>query len=277
MLGPWLDGDAGAEAKSGPWAVVPETAFHLLAVGATGAGKSVMIERLVMAALARGERVVFLDGKQSATAGPSLAAQAAAVGVPRHRIRLWPEGGPIDLLLGQPQEVLDRVHAMSTYGEPYYETVARSALRLVVDHPKGQPRTFGELMARLDLTGLKAAYVGTPMASVVASLNAELVGGIRLRYHGLEAALAKIGAISSDPARTGWTWEDADVSYISLPTATAPVVAAGFGRSLLLDLLAYQRDPERRKDSRPMLLVIEELGALLGDDPTMARGVVEML
>lgn len=277
VLGPWLDGDPGSEAKSGSWAVVPDSAFHVLAVGATGAGKSVMIERLVMAALRRGERIVFLDGKQSATSGSQLAAKARAVGVPADRIRLWPESGPIDLLLGQPQEVLDRVHAMSTFGEPYYETVARSALRLAVDHPKGQPRTFGELMARLDLTALKATFAGTPMASVVASLNADLVGGIRLRYHGLEAALAKIGAISSDPAWPGWTWEDADVSYISLPTATAPVVAAGFGRSLLLDLLAYQRDPNRRHDPRPMLLVIEELGALLGDDPTMARGVVEML
>ena len=277
VLGPWLDGDPSAGAKVGPWAVIPESVFHLLAIGATGAGKSVMIERLVMAALARGEKVVFLDGKESRETGRSFVAKASSAGVLAERIRLWPESGPIDLLQGNAQEVLDRVHSMSTYNEPYFEAVSRSALRLAVDHPKGQPRIMADLLGRLDITALKATYAGTPLASVVASLNQELVGGIRLRYHGLEAALSKIGAISTEHDRPGWSWSDADLVYCSLPTATAPVVAAGFGRSLLLDLLAYQRDPNRRRDARPMFLVIEELGALLGDDPAMARGVVEML
>jgi hypothetical protein len=161
--------------------------------------------------------------------------------------------------------------------EPYYETIAKSALRLAIDDPRGLPASLGEILSRLDSAQLKGAYAGTPLAEVASKLTPELVGGVKLRYYSLDAALKAVGAIPSDDSARGWSIDDVDFTYISLPTSTTPIVAAGFGRALLLDVMTWLRSPARRRDGRKVLLVVEELGALVGNDEVTARNIVEML
>jgi FtsK/SpoIIIE family len=277
VLGPWLDGDEGADCRIGPWAVVPTAAHHLIVLGATGAGKSVTIERLITSALATGNRVIFVDGKEDVAAGQRLARLALDQGVDRNRIRTWPFSGPLDLWRGTQQELLDRAHSLMDWTEPYYETIAKSALRLAVSDPRGVPRSLGELISRLDSTYLKATYVGTSLAEVAAKLTQELISGVKLRYFGLDQALKAIGAVPTDDTAHGWSIDDCDFAYVSLPTSTTPVVAAGFGRAILLDVMTWLRSANRRGDDRPVLLVVEELGALIGNDDTTGRTIIEML
>ena len=73
----------------------------------------------------------------------------------------------------------------------------------------------------------------------------------------------------------GWSFEDADFSWVTLPTSTQPQIAASFARALLIDLIGYIRSPERRPDRRPILLVVEEIGAILGQSEVTARTVLE--
>ena len=277
VLGPWLDGDRGTPAREGRWAVVPEAAHHLLVLGATGAGKSVTIERLVCAAMATGHRVIFIDGKEDPSAGQRLAALAVDLGVDRHKIRTWPLHGPMDLWRGDAQQILDRVHSLAEWSEPWYETVAKTALRLAVIDPRGLPRSLGEMLGRLDSGSLKGTFAGTPSGALASKLTPELVSGVRLRYADLDSALKAVGAVPSDDSARGWAIDDCDLSYVSLPTSTVPVVAAGFGRAILLDVMTWLRSPQRRGDDRPVLLVIEELGALVGSDEVTERTIAEMV
>ena len=277
VLGPWLDGDAGHDGRHGKWAVVPSSAHHLIVLGATGAGKSVTIERLVAAGIATGHRVIFIDAKEDPEAGQRLAALAINLGVDGQRVRTWPLGGPMDLWRGDPQQVLDRAHALMDWTEPYYETIAKTALRLVVADPRGSPRSLGEMIGRLDSGSLKGTWAGTPYSEVASKLSPELIAGVKLRYFGLDQALKAVGAVPSRDSERGWALDGCDLAYISLPTSTTPVIAAGFGRAVLLDTMTWLRSPERRGDDRPVLLVIEELGALLGADETTGRTIAEML
>lgn len=277
VLGPWLDGDQGTPARAGRWAVVPEAAHHLLVLGATGAGKSVTIERLVCAAMATGHRVIFIDAKEDPSAGQRLAALAVDLGIDRNRIRTWPLGGPMDLWRGDAQQILDRAFALSDWSEPWFAAVAASALRLAVADPRGLPRSLGEMLGRLDSGHMKGTWAGTPYAEVAAKLTPELVAGVKLRYFGLDQALKAVGAVPSDDSARGWAIDDCDFAYVSLPTSTVPVVAAGFGRAVLLDVMTWLRSPQRRGDARPVLLVVEELGALVGSDEVTGRTIAEMV
>ena len=277
VLGPWLDGDREPSTRDGRWAVVPDDAHHLIVLGATGAGKSVTIERLVAASLAMGHRVLFIDGKEDESAGRRLAAMALAQGVDGQRIRTWPSGGPMDLWRGNAQQVLDRAHSLMEWTEPFYEQIAKTALRLAVSDPRGLPETLSEMIARLDSGYLKGTWAGTSFADVASRLTPELVAGVKLRYFGLDQALKTVGAVPSKDSDRGWSIDTCDFAYISLPTSTTPIVASGFGRAVLFDVMTWLRSPERRGDARPVLLVVEELGALVGNDEGTGRVIVEML
>jgi hypothetical protein len=221
--------------------------------------------------------VIVVDGKEDPEAANSFAVGAQRHGYDASAVKLWPQDGPIDLLQGSGEAIADRIHALSTWTEPYYESVARLAIKLAVDQPGGPPRILRELVGRLDGASLKAAWAGTDRSDVASRLTTELIAGVKMRYFSLVAALENIGAVSRTASERGWTFSDARAMWITLPTSTTPVIASGFARALLVDLIGYLRDPMRRTDERPILLVIEEMGALVGDDPVMARTLPEVL
>ena len=279
VLGAWLSGDKDTGCQVGQWAVLPSSVSHLIAIGATGSGKTEAILRLAMSSLAAGYRVIVIDAKEDPETAHRLAKLIHDSGaVQPTRMRLWPESGPMDLFRGgteNPQVLLDKVHGMADFTEPYYEAISTACLRLALSDPRGTPNSLGELIERLDASVLKATWAGTPWAEVAAGLTSELVRGVRLRYWGLSQALEGIGAVTAPSGGRGWSFEDADFSWVTLPTSTQPQIAASFARALLIDLIGYIRSPERRPDRRPILLVVEEIGAILGQSEVTARTVLE--
>lgn len=281
VLGAWLAGDDN-ELRRGDWAVLDEQIHHAVALGSTGSGKTTLIKSLIEGHLALeaqgGEpwSVIVIDGKEDPAAASWLVGTAHRSGVASSRIRIWPQSGPMDLLRGTPDQVLDRIHGLANWTEPYYEQVAKLALRLALDDPRGLPRTLGELLDRLDATALKATWAGTDRAELASRLTSELVGGVRMRYFSLNKSLEAIGAVPFAYSRAAWSWENAEAIWICLPTSTTPVVASGLGRALLLDLISYIRS-QRRTSRNRILLVVEELGGIVGDDPVMARTLSETL
>ena len=276
VVGAWLGGDAEA-CRRGSWAVLP-AGSHLVAIGASGSGKTTAISQIVRASMlgdGRRQRVIFIDGKEDQETGFELARIALGGGMSRNAIRLWPLSGPMDLWRGSAQELADRFHALADFTEPFYESIARTAAKLSIDDPRGLPRSLDEILSRMESAALKATWAGTPNAEVASKLTAELLGGVRLRYFALSAALRNIGAIPDGPG--GWSYEDAAFAHIALPTSTTPLVAAGFGRALLLDFVSYIRNSQRRVMTQPLLCVIEELGAIIQRDPVAAASVVETL
>ena len=276
VVGAWLGGDALA-CRRGKWAVIPAEAPHIVAIGASGSGKSTAIRQIIGASLDEGcrrERVIFIDGKEDEEMGEKLAQRALSVGVEPSRIFLWPSSGPMDLWrFDTTQQGADRLYALADHSELFYAAVTRTAARLVFDDPRGAPRSFDEILARLDATALRAVWAGTPELAVAASLNAQMIGGLQLRYHAIAAALRNIGA--APEGRGGWSISDGDLIHVALPSSSTPIVAAGLGRALLLDLMQMIRSPQRRGDDRRMLCVIEELGSIVDRDEASAKAVIE--
>lgn len=271
VLGVQLAGEPDSSWIVGAHVTLPDTASHIVAIGATGAGKTQSILRIAEAHLQLGWRVLVIDAKEDHATAAAWSGIATQQGIPATRIAIWPEAGPMDLFRGDPTAIRDRLMACAGYTEPYYRSVAGTLLTLVT-HDVPPVRTFTDVLKRLDHTALKARWAGTPDAHIAAGLKADDVQGVRYRYFDLSRQLDSIGATSTHHG--GWSWEDSDATWITLPTSTRGEAAAAFGRAMLVDLISYIRDPSRR-DDRPILLIVEELGAIVGTDTDTARLIVE--
>lgn len=274
VIGGYLTGEPGPGWITGNDVVLPGDVTHLVAIGASGAGKTESLLRIAVGHLHLGWQVIVIDAKEDPDTGERLARYARNIGINPRRIRTWPTAGPMDLCRGNGIQLRDRLLACAGYSEPYYQAVASTILRLACSDPAGQPATLRELVTRLEPTALKTRWAGTSDATTAANLSSMDVQGVRYRYSNLTASLEHISAVSDQPG--GWSWDDCDVTWITLPTATQTATAAAFGRALLVDLITYLRDPQRRPSmARPVLLIVEELGAIVSGDPDTAQLVVE--
>ena len=271
VLGVSLDGEPHRSWIDDNYLSIPDDAAHIVAIGATGSGKTQSILRIAAAHLALGWRVIVIDAKEDHETGAQFADIARSRGVRPERIRVWPHAGPMDLFRGDPTAIRDRLMACAGYTEPYYRAVAGSLLTLVTsDTPP--PATLTNVLDRLDHTTIKSRWAGTDYAAIAAGLKSDDVQGVRYRYFDLNRQMMSVGAIAGVPG--GWSWEDCDAAWITLPTSTRADAAASFGRALLVDLISYIRDGTRR-DTRPILLIVEELGAIVSSDEETARLIVE--
>lgn len=273
VLGAWLEGDNPPEWVRGPWSVIPDDVFHIVALGATGAGKTVSILRLAAAHLALGWRVFVIDAKEEHDSALAFARYASAAGVSEARCRIWPDSGAMDLCRGSGQALRDRLMASASWSEAFYRAVAATVLTLVCDDRGGPPAALSQVLGLMDTHVLRTRWAGTDRATVAAGLDAKLIQGLRYRYFSLFSDLEAIGAVR--PNGGGWSWEDVDAAWITLPTSTRLEIAGSFGRALLVDLIGYLRDITRRTDRRPILLVVEEMGAIVQADPIMANFVID--
>jgi hypothetical protein len=274
VLGVWLGGDQCAEWKEGRWAVLPESVAHVVALGATGSGKTETVLRLATAHLELGWRVLVVDAKEDPEPRERFGGLATARGLAQDRVKLWPGNGPLDLCRGDAAAQKDRWMACAAWSEPYYRSVAATVLSLTCYERTGAPTTPGEFLSRLDGQHLKSAWAGTANGPVAAALSPQDVQGVRYRYFTLVSDLERAGAIPA-AEESAWGWEDADAAWVTLPTATRPELAGAFGRAALVDLIGYFRDPTRRTTRRPILLIIEEMGAITSADEATAAAVVE--
>lgn len=271
IVGVWLDGDADKYWVKGRLLALPESASHIVAIGATGAGKTQSILRLASAHMKLGWRVIVIDAKEDYATSEDFYRLALAHGIPEGRVRVWPSAGPVDLFRGNSTAIRDRLMACAGYTEPYYRAVAGTLLTLVTNDTPS-PGSITEVVSRLDQNALKSRWAGTDNAAIAAGLKPDDVQGVRYRYYDLDRQLISIGAVAQ--VRSGWSWEDSDATWVTLPTSTRADAASAFGRALLVDLIGFIRDSTRR-DDRPILLIVEELGAIVSGDPETARLVIE--
>jgi hypothetical protein len=177
--------------------------------------------------------VVFVDAKgtEPTLAGELIAAYAAGAGfVPR--VKLWP-AEPLSGWEGDPMELANRLLAVQDWSEPWYERVASRAIRLACGADIGPPRSAEELLARLTAPGLEQLYAGTDRAELVRQLTAAKgFEGAALRYGDFFEALA--GRFDG-----AWSYDDADLGFLSLPVLAAREDASAAFRLLLEDLGHY--------------------------------------
>ena len=121
-----------------------ELSAHGLILGASGAGKSTTLLRILTEQIARGRPVVALDMKGSPAFAQVLADAAAAAGRPFVR---WSIDGPAHwnpLQHGNPTELKDKLITTERFTEPHYMRAAERHVQLVLKvlaqaHPDRSP------------------------------------------------------------------------------------------------------------------------------------------
>jgi hypothetical protein len=231
-----------------------------LIVGETGSGKTVTALTLAAEALRGGWDVYWIDGKADPGTASAFLGLARLAGVdPRDGTR-----EPLDGWRGDPEAIINRLLATQAFTEPYYEGVARTVLRRAVgDHP---PRTFGELVGRLDKRSLqRAARDDNKALDAIRSLPDKDVAGVRARYDGIAWA---VGTTLDGT----WSYEDTRAAYVPVGRPENRHQAAEVGAFLLEDILHWALARKRR--DRLALVIVDEFSKL-SDRPGAAVDLVE--
>lgn len=289
VLGVKQRGDLGKPWVRGRCVALPMTHpdnRHLVILGATGLGKTETALAMAEWGAAHGWQVVYMTCKEppeaSKSAAPRLAAVAAEHGV-RFR-QLVAGSSPYDPMRGDASEVRDRLIRIEEWGDRYWAHVANTLVALALELNAEAGRAIDALpdlvysLVRSRLVDLAKKSGDPRVRDLVEAFNSKDLGGALMRYASMAIHLRGwVGA----PASGGWALEDADVACIELPTVSRPEAAAALMRLILRDFGSYLVDPARRLktasgQSRPVLMVIEEAGAV-AEDPVIGREFVSQV
>jgi type IV secretory pathway TraG/TraD family ATPase VirD4 len=270
---------------------------HGLILGASGAGKSTTLLRILSDHIARGVPVVAIDMKGSPAFARQLAEAAHAAGRP---FRLWTADGPgfwNPLQYGNPTELKDKLIATERFTEPHYQRAAerylQSALQVLHHSQPQRAPTLEEVVAAMDPRRLASALRDSPrplrerVQDYLAGLTPDQLSAVR----GLQTRLGIItdshtGAYLSPAPAAGAAEYVVDVRgalagstvvVFSLNSSTYGRLAAQIGTLVVQDLVCavgarLTERPERSFDRATV--GIDEFSALAADHviALLARG-----
>ena len=204
-------------------------------------------------------RVIFADFKGCDPKLPEQVIAAYLDARPDADCRLWP-AQPLDIWQGDSDEIAGRLLKVQDYSEPFYRLAAETAVRLAVNAPGEDPvRDSIQFLARLDLQYLERAYKNTPQAADVGALKMpQVMEGVRMRYAGFFAALGS-------RFDHGFSWGDADLTVLTIPTLAQPSDAMAAARMVLADFGAYCMARKPRQER--VVFVVDEFSAVTGAAP----------
>ncbi len=276
---------------------------HGLILGASGAGKSTTLLRILTDRIRRERPVLAIDMKGSPAFARQLADAAAVAGRP---FRLWTPDGPAHwnpLEHGNATELKDKLIATERFTEPHYQRAAERYVQTVLQvlqqaHPDRSP-TLQEVVRLMDPTRMASMLrsVPRPLADRVQDYIAGLTPDQLSAIRGLGTRLAIITeshtgaylAPPGDPAdgtarptvdlRRALAGEE--VALFSLNSSTYGKLAAQIGTLVVQDLVAAVGhrlgDPSTGlgTGARDQAIIgIDEFSALGGDQviSLLARG-----
>jgi conjugal transfer pilus assembly protein TraD len=282
---------------------------HGLILGASGAGKSTTLLRILTDHVARHRPVVAIDMKGSPAFAVELEAAAAAAGRP---FVLWSIDGPAHwnpLGHGNPTELKDRLIATERFSEPHYkraaERYAQMALGVLAHVHPGRAPTLAEVVAAMDPRRVPRMLrdLPRPLAARVQDYLGELTPDQISAVKGLRTRLALLAESAAGPfleparASAGSLLETAresarapagqidlraalsgdPVVVFSLNSSRYPGLAAQLGTMVVQDLVSAAGDRLAESNGAPLphaLIAIDEFSALGADHliQLVARG-----
>lgn len=234
---------------------------HLLVLGATGAGKSETLKRLAAETLATSNRdLFFVDGKGDPALGRDMAEliyRAHGRPVPRFVLGGDGPGSCYHGFCGAADAIYNRLCALVGVEEAsgdarFYADINRDLLQLICYAPPGPPRSFAELLRRLDLAWLRRAYAGnTTEAATLAALDPQHLAGLLVRLRPLAREFGPVVGAA------GFVLEQSRGAVFSLRTQSVGDTARRFLHFLIEDI----KDFVGKRQRRPGLLIIDEFAA----------------
>jgi len=225
--------------------------LHVIAIGASGAGKS-ETQLAIASHVARwGWQVFYLDCK--GTDWPTAHRfQAAMEQAGIQHVALFPDQ-PYNGWQGDEIGLYNKLLEMVDFSEPYYEDICKRLVALALRAPGGLPRNSKAFLDRLNIERLKMLYAGQEEESQLELIRVEDANGVHNRY-------ASIFDVLHHHIDGGWSWDTVNAAYILIPGLSLKSTAEGFGRFLIEDFAHYcavRKPPEKR-----VLFIIDEYSAL---------------
>lgn len=220
-------------------------------IGEGGSGKTEsLLKAAHLGATAYDMDILYVDAKGDDDLAPRFVATMRKAG--KQRIKLFPTT-PYYGWVGDPRALYNRLMAVQTYSEPYYENMASMMLDLALHAPGSPPRSSRELLRNLTLEHLKLCYRGLPEQEELDRIKPDDANGVYTRYRAFFRALH--GRLDA-----GFTFDGTDAAYIKLDTVAFAKEASSIGRYLVEDLAHYitVRKPRRKR----VLIIIDEVSAL---------------
>ena len=238
---------------------------HLFLLGATGAGKSETIKRLVQEILAHTDRdIYFVDGKGDeglANDIRSLAYRHDRGLPPVFKLGFNESGAIYDGFRGQAGDIYNRLLALTGVTEMegdsrYYADIMRSVLQYVCKMPGGPPRNFEEVLARINKEKLIAAYRDDKK-------SLERIDGIeRKDIQGLYYRLIPlVEDFEISVGNGGFALEEVPCAIFSMRVQSVGDTAQRFLDFLVEDL----KDFVGKRQRHPAVLIIDEFGQFTSD------------
>ena len=226
-------------------------AMHAAVVGNSGSGKTeTLIAMAVRAAVQYGWKILFLDCKGDPATQLRFTAAMHQAGVTN--IGLFPQNS-YDGWRGDNRALLNRLLAVLEFNHPYYESVAKLMLDLMLKRPDGPPTSSVEMLKKLHPVSLMNAYRGSPQAHDVSGIEQTAGQTTHGRYRSFMAALE--GKLDGS-----WAFEDVDAAYMLLEGTALKDEAASLGRYLLEDFSHYVTKRKHSEDR--VLLIVDEYSAI---------------
>lgn len=233
---------------------------HMFILGATGAGKTQAIRRLVHEALVATDRHIYIvDGK-----GEEAFAQGLRNQIHQHTGQLAPIfrlgadrfGAVYNGFCGDPRALYSRLLALLHVEEAegnaqYYADINRDLLQLVCYAPGGPPRNFEEVQERLNKEWLTRAYRGNVR-------EVQAIEDIQPKsFHELAPRLRSLlREFAPCIGEQGFALDTTPYAIFSLRTQSVGDTARRFLDFLIEDL----KDFVGKRQRHPGLLIIDEFG-----------------
>ena len=265
------------------WIAEGELASHGLILGASGAGKTTTLLRILTEQVKAAQPVVAIDMKGSPAFAAALAVAAAEAGRPFKRWTM--EGGSHwnPLRHGNPTELKDKLIATERFSEPHYQRAAERYLQMALGalqaaHPE-RPPTLADVVRVMDPRRLPVLlrelprHLADPMQDYLAGLRGDQQSAVR----GLQTRLALITESAAGkylaPAASDHEEIDLrsalrgpDVVLFSLNSSTYGKLASQLGTLVVQDLVSVLgRQLDEEGGGRRATIAIDEFSGLGGD------------
>ena len=244
----------------------PESPTSQLVIGSTGSGKTRLLSRMALSALADNWRVVIIDfkgGTDEKQIYSSLLERLndsnASV---NHRVKNFP-GEPIDLFRGSKNEIADKLISClppqtNSDGDYYRQRAVRAIQAVITRSSAPAPVNIDEVIKRIR-NG--ASYADDELDREMFSQKERGVPVGQILAEAIGARFEPMRRGGEWGTSGGFSWEDDwDLAVFSFDATNDLEVK--LGDLILLDFDIWLQSVNRERNPRPILLICDEAGAL---------------